>query len=729
MRLAFTAAVLALAGAATVLAQEPAPPAPPVPPPPRISFEVKFPDERGGGSATGSAGALEYQSEDLAVATGGVEIHYQDYVVKAERLTLDRARMLLTAEGGVVLDQGPRRLSGRTLTFDLERKTGALTAAQAFVAPDYYFRGEEIAKVGEDVYTVSSGSFTSCAGEVPDWSFRLGRARIELEGYARVRHATLRVKKAPVFYIPYILWPALSERSSGLLIPNLGYSRRRGSYVGLAYYQVLGRSYDTTFFVDLYGEDYTGVGNEFRYRPSEGTRGRFQGYLIDDPLAADERWKVTLEHETTDLPRGMRGVIAYEDFSDFEFFRDFERDLDRNSLRTLYSSGFVTGNWGAHSLNLLLDDRRTFIEGADIIRQRQLPEVEYRLRPTKLGKAPLYLQLLSSVNYLDVHRSATYDGSYGRADLFPQLSVPVRPAPWLSLSATAGGRATWYGDSLGPGGESFTGDALTRVFPTAGAEVVGPSLSRIFERRAGIFSRFKHVVEPRWSYNYLGAVDEREQVPLFDEVDTPRPTNLGRVALVNRLLAKPADAELGGAREILSFELAQAYSLDDAEPLQRSSDGSRVEAWGPLQALLRFNPGPGTNLKAQLNYNTLFDRVESTSLSGNVALGRQDVGVTWFSRFDAETGKTRGDQLGFTAGLALVPRRLRLDAQVSYDLQERLLQQQRYLVNYNSQCWGVRLEFREFNATDRRDRDYRIALTLKNVGTFLDLTGGERREF
>ena len=75
----------------------------------------------------------------------------------------------------------------------------------------------------------------------------------------------------PVLYTPYILWPVKSERTSGLLIPNIGYSDRRGAALGLAYFQTLGRSYDTTFHVDLYTRSTSALGNEFRYRPTEGT--------------------------------------------------------------------------------------------------------------------------------------------------------------------------------------------------------------------------------------------------------------------------------------------------------------------------------------------------------------------------------------------------------------------------------------------------------------------------
>ena len=228
----------------------------------------------------------------------------------------------------MVLDQGPRRLAGDTLRFDLEAKTGTLDNATAYVNPDYYFHGKEIAKIGDDVYTVTDGVFTSCSGDAPPWSFRVSSARIEVEGYAHVRNATLRVKKLPVFYLPYVLWPVKADRSAGLLIPNLGYNRTRGSYIGFAYFQPLGRSYDTTLFADLYGREYYGIGDEFRYRPSEDTRGAFKGYVIRDPLRDEDRWKVSFDHESRDLFGSMRGVVSFRDYSDFEFFRDFERGLN-----------------------------------------------------------------------------------------------------------------------------------------------------------------------------------------------------------------------------------------------------------------------------------------------------------------------------------------------------------------------------------------------------------------
>lgn len=71
--------------------------------------------------------------------------------------------------------------------------------------------------------------------------------------------------------------------------------------------------------------------------------------------------------------------------------------------------------------------------------------------------------------------------------------------------------------------------------------MVGPSFSRIFETGGKSFSKFKHVIEPRWSYSYLGAFDEQDRVAQFDEIDLLIPSNIAEIALINRVLARPAD--------------------------------------------------------------------------------------------------------------------------------------------------------------------------------------------
>ncbi len=696
----------------------------------RITFQIPFSAEKGGGTATGSAGNLEYLREDYVVASGGVEFRYRDMKFQGDRIEVDLNTKQITAMGDVILDQGPRRLTGETMTFDLETKTGEFTNAKAFVDPDIFFEGERIAKVGEETYRVTKGILTSCTADSPAWSFRLSRAQIKVEGFARIRNARFRVKRLPLLYAPYILYPAKSKRTSGFLFPNIGFSRQRGEVLGLAYFQTLGESYDTTFFADFYGEDYLGFGNEIRYRPTQSTRGIFEGYAIDDPIADKVRWKVSWIHTSDDLALGFRGVLRYQDFSDFNFFRDFERDFGRTSIRRLLSSGFLAGNWGRHSLTILVEKNTTFLRQGQEITLQQLPEVEYRMRATQLGKLPLYFDLLSSAHYLSVQRADLIDNTYGRIDLLPQLTASLSSLPWLSLSLCAAGRVTWYEDSITEDGSDFSGESLTRTVGSARADIVGPSFSRVFDKKIGKFARFKHIIEPRWRYAVVDEFEDQSLVPLFDQVDRLATNNIFSYAIVNRLLAKPKDEEAhGGAREILSLQIDQAFSLDNDRPFQRSRDRTRQTTRGPMSARLRFNPGTNVSIESRVSYNTLFGRLNSTSLSGGIRPGRQSIGVTWFTRFNAETGDKTGNQARLFTGFELWPGRLKIDSQVNYDFQNKLLQSHRHIIQFFSQCYGLRFEVREFKTADRLDRDFRFALTLKNIGTFLDLSGGTRTGF
>lgn len=707
----------------------------------RIHFDrIPLSEESGGGFVEGSAAVVEFDGTK-GVLAGDVVIRYQDIEVRADRVELDQETEDLVAEGNVVFDRGPERMTGALLEYNLKTKTGRLVQATGNMGTDYFFSGAEVLKTGEDTYRILDGSFTSCQGPTPAWSFRAKRVDLRVDGYAKVRGATFRAKKAPLLYFPYILWPVKDDRTSGFLIPKPGYSRRRGASLGLAYYWAMGRSYDTTLNLDLFfggtpenalgTGNYVGIGNELRYRPSEFTEGLFEGYGIEDPEFDEFRWRIRYSHRSTKLPLGLRAVVNVIEASDFDYFQDFERRGDRNSIRQTYSTGYLSGNWGAHSLNMNLDQRQTFISDTQTVTLRQLPEIEYKLRSTRLGPTPFYLQMRSSVHYLDVDRSALLENSYGRADLFPELTLPVRTFPWLSLSLTTGGRVTWYGDSLftsvekqeSPGRQSdFRGESFTRFVPTASAEIVGPSFTRIYEGGGKRFGKFKHVVEPRITYAFLEEDEEQERAPLFDEVDPLPGTNAARFSLFNRVLGKLSEDQGGGSFEIFSFEISQDYSFD--EPLQMGAGEERQE--GPLRSVVRYNPSRRTLLQAEVRYNTLFSTVESTDLTASYGFGKtSNLGVRWSTRTNAESGEIQANQVRLGAGFPVVPRRLRLQAELNYDIERSLAQLQRYFLLFQGSCYDITLELGEFKSASRRDREFRFMMSLKNVGTFFDITGGE----
>ncbi len=716
----------------------------------RVGFELPVPDDQGGGIIVGQADLLESSGDGVSVLSGEVKIVYQDLEIRADRIEYDAAAGRVVATGAVIFDQGPQRLAGDSLEYNLDTKLGRFTNTSGYLSSDYFFSGALVEKIGDDRYLVEDGVFTSCEGEDPSWSFRAERIRITVDKYAKVRNARFRAGKVPVLYMPYMMWPVKQARTSGFLVAKPGYSSRRGLQLSLGYFQALGRSYDATFSADIYGGgsagsnaqgggEFLGFGQEFRYRPSEGTQGIFQGYAIRDPERDSTRWKMNLFHESNDLPWGFRGLVKFEDVSDFDYFRDYERSGDLNSQRQIYSQGFLTRNRGSHSFNLKFDSRETLVgtnaDGTNrFVTLRQLPEFEYKLRSTSLGPTPLYLQLQSSAHLIEVDRSERQNDSYGRLDLLPTLTLPVRVAPWLSLALNGGVRYTWYSDSLYLGSETvgttsdFRGESLTRVAPFASAEIIGPSVSRIYESESAKTSKLKHIIEPRVTYSFGDTFDDLARIPSFDEVDRNQAGNTTRYSLVNRLLAKPRDESRGGAREILSLTLFQDYSFDLDQPLQSSADRQTTSASGPLSLLFLYNPSLQTNLRVDADYDTLFGGLSSSAISGRVAFRERDhLGLRWTTRRSVERDQTTSHQVRLSSAIG-IGQRWTVSGEVNYDVERSVTQLQRYFLDFKGKCFGLTFEFGDYETGLRKDQQVRFLLTLKNVGTFLDINGGQSEE-
>jgi hypothetical protein len=175
------------------------------------------------------------------------------------------------------------------------------------------------------------------------------------------------------------------------------------------------------------------------------------------------------------------------------------------------------------------------------------------------------------------------------------------------------------------------------------------------------------------------------------------------------------------AREVLAIELGEAFSFDKKQPLENLSTG-KTSLFGPLTALVRFTPSLRTNLRAQATYSNLAKGLQSTQLTGTYSFTRGQMGLTWFTRSQPELPKEKlqQDQIGINGGLFVWPGRIRLDAQVNYDLKAAQLQNDRLILTYTGECWGFHVEYRDFVSSTLKTHDWRFAISLKNIGQVLD---------
>ena len=528
------------------------------------------------------------------------------------------------------------------LEFDLADKTGTLYQVDAFLPPTYNFRGAELEKLDETHYRFHDGVFTSCSltDDSPPWSIEISDATVELEGYGHFRGVSLRVQGVPVFYTPRLLWPVKRDRAAGLLVPNIGYNNRRGAYLGNAFFWPISRSVDTTAYLDLYSEGWIGIGDEVRWAPTETARGQLLLYTLKDP---DGRWEWKAFGRHSQLFAGGYALKAeLQEISDIDFFQEFERTFDRNTMRTLYSHLTMTRNWGSQSLNLRTDHRRTFFSTSvpgtqtTVILDR-LPELEYRLRSTRIGTTPLYVSLVALADQLRVDRSATLHGRYGRFDLFPTVSLLTSGFPWLNITPTVGARETYYTSQYSRTRTTLVSDPLSRLYWTGGVSLVGPSISRIWNLESD--RKLKHLLEPRIEYSYVSNPGDVSRIPIFDERDSVLVTNRLRWYLANRLFYKQGET---GSREVASLELSQEYSFSDLFPAAGS--GLEPSRRGPFSIWLRTTPWLGSSLDARADFEPVTKNLRSTSVSGGVSKGGSSLGLTWYASYDPISEKAVSSQ-------------------------------------------------------------------------------------
>lgn len=694
------------------------------------NFSILRAPKAGGGDVKWSideGGTLERQQGEYSIAQGGVTIEYQDIKVRADKLTLNEKTRDVVAEGHVIIDQGPTRISANQAIYNIDSKTGTFFNATGMMDPSMYFSGDRIEKVDEDTYKLTNGIFTSCDLDRPSWSFRVGEAEVTLDDYARMSNLSFRARNIPVFWAPRLIWPTKRDRSQGLLIPRARFSDKFGSRLQLGYFIPFGDSVDATVFADVSTAEYFGTGVEMRYVPSENVKiGDFRAHMVNNAVRGGYEWKYQYRHAQENLPGGFRGVVDVQDYSNLDFFREYDDDPRLHTLSNIYSSAYLTKNRPNYSLNILADRRD--IELLDR-RQRfeQLPSLQLRMYPQQIGGTPLYFSLESSTSRLRsgavIGSERTIDADYYRTDVFPTLSMRLRTPQWLSIKPQISLRQTWYSASRDPlTGTVDEEEGVSRFYGQGQVEVVGPSFSRVFNRSAGGFSRFKHVIEPRFRYTRTTDVENQNEIVRFDTVDSPfLPIVQDSVeySLTQRVIGKEA-TEGGNARELLSFSLRQSVALSD--PFESAGAFAGEHRFTPLTASLRFNPYQSITLDAQAQFGNISHQLDNVSVSANlVGTGtRADkyLGFTYYASLE-QPGLSGSDlsQVRLNAGSWLVQDRIRADVQLNFDAKEGQFLEQRYLTGWTGSCYGVALEYRHYVVHDESLSSYGVAITLKNVGT------------
>ncbi len=627
----------------------------------------------------------------VTVGEGAVDVRSGEVRLRADKVELNEKTMDMTASGHVVLEAGQDRLQGEYMEFNMRTEVGYVMDGQGF-SQAYYFTGKRIDKLPDDTYVIKSGTFTSCEGVVPDWSFHSPKTTIHVNHYIYSWHPSLWVKKVPVFYVPYAVVPIKKDRSTGLLAPHLRYSEVDGFIVQNSFFWAPLDNADATFQLDYFSRRGWRYGLESNYILAEETSGHFQGYFIRDRMTGRDRWDLSYLHRQ-DLPWSFSGLVNVNFLSDRQYQETYAEDLEDISAESMESSVSVSRDWGRASL-VVSGQQRESLAAASRSTLSRLPEANFRVVEGRIGEGPLFWSLDTSAVGLRLDRDGAVTRT-GRVDMAPSLSWPMNLESWAALKPSVRLEYTYYT-------RDAEGDPAQRFVYNPRLDLTGPKFYRIYGDPGG-GPLYKHTVTPKVYYSFRPEIDQ-EELLYFDGVDRVGPDNSVTYALANQVLGKFQD-ESGKSfvREVLKLEFSQRYTFD---PVVVNGEKKYL---GDLRMNLTARPAGNLLLESDAYWDFSEDRLASLNY------GFQWYPKPWSLSLERRYSHSGVDYLEGMAGFQ--PGSWGLTFRSRYDLENEQFVENFVEVKYASQCWDVILGY------VRRENGYefRFVLNFKEIGAIIKI--------
>lgn len=660
------------------------------------------------------------ERERLLIAEGGVEIEQAEVLLQADRVEVNTETGDAVATGRVVLFDGRDRLQGERLEYNFRSGTGVLYRGQGFAEPHFRLTGERLERLGEKVYRVTEGVFTTCEADPPAWSVHWRRATAYLDDFLWGTGASFWVWKVPVVpFIPVFAANLRRDRHTGFLMPSFGSSTTKGFTARLPFFWAISDSQDLTLVPTVFEQRGFGLAAEYRYVRRETSRGEVEGFGLYDTEREELRGVVAWRHDEQVTPRlGVKWDLAH--VSDDTFLREFGNTLDERSRVRLESNLSVTHRWDTWNLvgRLFYYQDLTTAEPVEL---QRLPEIRLDAFPQPVPGVPGLLYELES-SYVNFVRDLGSDGQ--RLDLRPRLSYPVSPGGYFTLTPRVGLRETLY-DTRVTGTRTVRGvlvedterELTSRTLFEANLDLDARAY-RVFDL-GGAFGiqRLQHTIEPRVTYTFVSEPDQ-ERLPQFDGIDALRATNALTYGLTTRLKARAVsgpDGAPGRVWELARLTVSQTYDLEEP-PRGLSPVGQPVAAppgerrrLSDLFADLILEPAFGLRFRG----TAAFDPYDSGRIRTAVTDASYETPV-WRATLGTRHGE--GGRLQFIQGTlrAQLGRRWTVRFATNYDVEFRSVVENRFEVDFREQCWAITVAF-----VDRADEDeFRITINLLELGHY-----------
>lgn len=346
-----------------------------------LTSHVAYADQRTTSAALMADAVTRNPVTEQMIATGNVTLENEEYRIRADRAEYFEQERLIVFRGNVTVDSVGSRITTEQIEYSLDSGLGEATNAQIVHDDTYRFSATSLRRTGALSYQLESGTFTTCAGDCPDWQFRAGQAEVTQGRYLVARDVTFRIRNVPVWYFPYLVYPVKNQREAGILIPAFTSSSNNGTGLEMTYFHPFGDARDISIFANVYTRTGVMLGGEYRQADDGlGALALNHRFIQESKTKSDDphRYRTYGEYQ---LRRDAWMVDGrYDAASDRDFARDYNDESGPEWLRdagrseTLASVGYQGEAWSAFVRG---QSQQTWIHEATQHRDNRLTTAPY----------------------------------------------------------------------------------------------------------------------------------------------------------------------------------------------------------------------------------------------------------------------------------------------------------------------------------------------------------------
>jgi LPS-assembly protein len=644
-------------------------------------------------------------------ATGHVEMRRLGQRVWADYLLYLQETQELHARGSVRVQQDNNLLQGPEAHFNLEQGSGNMPHPEFFLGENNsHGRADSLHIANRQSYTLKNASYTTCPADKEDWLLKAGSLNID-QGtqIGEAEDVTIRWKGLPLLYTPWLDFPINDQRKSGFLSPVFGATTQGGSELTVPFYWNLAPNMDATLAPRVMVRRGVLLKNELRYlKPGYGGEVNLD-VMPNDRVTGLLRSRFALRHQQQ-LSAGLSGGLNYNHVSDDAYFRDLSDTANTASQINMLREGVLsyhTGGWWDAQLRVQRYQTLQDPAAPVVVPYYRTPQINLNAQqPVDQGT------LKFAGEFVDFSHPSAVNGR--RLVLYPSFSYPLTTLPGLHVTPKIGWHSTTY--SLGVNNNAQLPNNVTRNLP-----IVSLDGKLDFERETQLFGHdFVQTLEPRAYFVYIPYRDQNA-LPVFDTAQSH--FNFAQIFSENRFVGSD---RIGDANQVTAALTSRLIDPENGEERLQLMLGQRFS-----------NTAPQVNLAAQ-TANSRSDILLGASARPNRiwsvdALAQynpsmvQNQLLNLSARYQPESGKTLNLGYRFLRSTLNLPgsaiNHVNLSAQwplfgrwnsvfrTNYSLQEKRLVESLFGLEYNQDCWTVRLVAQR----------YAIATQQASTGFFLQL--------